>query len=217
MQIPARQAIPPASVRETQQSTYSMQNRMQRPTLNTQQTPNANAQLRPRFNQSPQIRPPFSSSNAPSMTPRSVTKQQGTPVSASNSVRPKINSAPPVEPPSDSYKDAEMREPTASTSEARPSHSVRPPFSQRGAGSGPRMPFGQGPPRPLMASGTGPNEARDLPFSNASAKIKLPSLIHQRQPPSNISHYKKTDCRHFPNCRYKHSCHNRHPPCPDTV
>ena len=210
-------ATPPKSIshptsmvaaRPVQQSHHGQGYRIQQPHQSMHQQ--VNNQLQPRINQHSHIRPFLNKPNAPSVTPRSVSKQQGM---SPNQTSPGINSAPPVEPPSGSYKVVPIKH-DANAPDAK---NIRPQFSQRGSAAGQRMP------RPLFSSSSGalemkrPDENSGAMFPNIRNKVKLPSLIHQYQTPSNIPSYKKMDCRNFPNCKFKASCHNRHPQCPDTV
>ena len=195
-------------------TTRPVQHRTQQPHQGLQQTPQIASQLWPRVDQSTQIRPLVGKSTAPSMTARSVSQQQGGPLGEKGQTKPGINSAPQVESPAIVHEEVVKNKHGAS---APGSQTVQ--LSQRPTGGNERKP------RPSLNSNSGahaqgmkqPKKGGDSVASILADNERVPSLRHQYQVPSNVFNYKKTDCRHYPNCRFKAACHNKHPPCPDTI
>lgn len=190
---------------------------------------NLNNQLKPRVNQGPLIRHSLNQTGASLMALKSGTRAPAPGTSGPDSSKAIINSAPPVDQPMelDSKENITDKQGPKSNApaNARSDQSAVPEFSKRMDAAMPRAPFAQGQPRAsLMQSSVGapaqrmvrPAEIRGTPFTAPQGKVRLPSLMHQRQPP-NIPSYKKMNCRNFPNCRFKAGCHNKHPQCPNAL
>ena len=177
--------------------------------------PQVKTEHRSRVNHPHQVRPLMNMPSPSLMTPRS-SKPQETSVNDKKLAKPGISSAPPVEPPSALLKDVATSRYGGNALAGQ--HSL-PKFSPRAPDTGLRMP------RPPLnsASGTfgeGVNksyESRDTVSSKASDRKRLPSLTHQYYTAPKFPGLKNVDCRHFPNCKFKASCYNRHPPCSDAI
>ena len=163
-----------------------------------------------------QLRPLLNTSSPSLITPRYGSKQQEESIIDRKLPNPGISSAPPVELPSPLLKDVAT---SRQGGNAPAGQNSLPKFSPRTPSAGLRMP------RPSLHSvshafGEGvskPNESRDNVSSQPSDRKRLPSLTHQYYTAPKIPGLKNVDCRNFPNCRFKASCHNRHPPCSDAI
>lgn len=214
------QSIPAARIeasRPSQQSLQTMQHRFQGPTQTAAQWPlPSNSQLKPRTSQSPAARPPGMS------VEWTGSARHGTAV-PTVPLNTNFNNAPLLKSASELYSANEHPSKANPPSIARPVHNMRPPFFQRDRGLGPRQAPGQDLPNvALVPSINANNQAQRMQRPNEDRTAfteggsRFPSLVHQRDQPSVVN-YKQRDCRNFPNCRFKTSCHNRHPQCPGAL